>query len=492
MRLLSRAILLILLALARPAIADTDRWYIVEMFGKRAGHMHAFEKEADGKITSSSSVLFEMKRGDVGVSISMSGEFVETTDGKPISMKSIQKMGQTEVVQEYTFSDTGVAVKTSQSGQVTNATKPRPEGIWLTPAAADKYVVQRFKSGAKEIVVRSIDPTSGLKIETTTHTIGDKAVIEAMGKKIEATKCATVSSAAPGVTSTEYLDPEGVMVRTETMMGGMSMLMVAATREEALGKIEDAAPEVFVKTFVKPDRPIEHARTLQHAAFIVSVPDGDLPNFPDTGAQKVERLSPTAAKLTINAAASVPAPKPDAADKALLASTTAVNTGDDMIKDLAARAVKGLKPDATAAEKAEACRKFTYRYIKKKNLGVGMGTATEVARTREGDCTEHGVFLVALLRANGIPARAASGLIYADAFVGQEAIFGYHMWAQALLEIDGAPRWIDLDGTLNETPFDATHICLAYSDLNDDDGFKSMISIAQVLGRLQIKSDEKP
>ena len=39
-------------------------------------------------------------------------------------------------------------------------------------------------------------------------------------------------------------------------------------------------------------------------------------------------------------------------------------------------------------------------------------TAAEVARSREGDCTEHAVLLAALARARGIPARVAMGLVY--------------------------------------------------------------------------------
>ena len=89
----------------------------------------------------------------------------------------------------------------------------------------------------------------------------------------------------------------------------------------------------------------------------------------------------------------------------------------------------------------------------------------EGARAAEGDCTEHATLLCAMLRADGIPARVGSGLIYADRFAGEEEIFGYHMWTQALLEIDGQERWVDLDPTLPSRAFDATHIAVATSSL---------------------------
>ena len=38
-----------------------------------------------------------------------------------------------------------------------------------------------------------------------------------------------------------------------------------------------------------------------------------------------------------------------------------------------------------------------------KDLSVGFATAADVARTAQGDCTEHAVLLAALLRASDIP-----------------------------------------------------------------------------------------
>ncbi len=99
------------------------------------------------------------------------------------------------------------------------------------------------------------------------------------------------------------------------------------------------------------------------------------------------------------------------------------------------------------------------------------------------------MLLAAVLRAARIPARVVSGLVYAEGFAGQSDIFGYHMWAQALLEVDGQPRWIDLDGTLNETTFDATHIALAVSALGDNQTYEALAPMATMIGRLSIKVD---
>jgi hypothetical protein len=152
-----------------------------------------------------------------------------------------------------------------------------------------------------------------------------------------------------------------------------------------------------------------------------------------------------------------------------------------------AQAVKGLPEGASRMERAEAMRAFVQTFINEKSLGVGFATASEVAVTKEGDCSEHGVLLSAMLRADGIPARAVSGLIYVDQFMQEQRVFGYHMWVQALMEVDGKLRWVDFDGVLSSgSRFDATHIAISTSDLSDDGVVNSMVPLTRVLGRLKI------
>ena len=85
---------------------------------------------------------------------------------------------------------------------------------------------------------------------------------------------------------------------------------------------------------------------------------------------------------------------------------------------------------------AEKLCRFVSFYVTRKNFSVGFASASEVARKREGDCTEHGILLAALGRAMGIPSRVVSGLVYVDEFKGVEKAMVYHMWTQFFLEED--------------------------------------------------------
>jgi hypothetical protein len=88
-----------------------------------------------------------------------------------------------------------------------------------------------------------------------------------------------------------------------------------------------------------------------------------------------------------------------------------------------------------------------------KQAGVrGSATATEVLHNRAGDCTEHAVLVVALMRAAGIPARAVDGIVLASNPDGS-GVAGYHAWAEIWLG-----RWIGVDATVDETGTSARYL----------------------------------
>jgi transglutaminase-like putative cysteine protease len=476
-----------LLVLACSARADSDRWYLLQLMGQKCGDLHTTVVTAEGKITTRSVMKIAMGRGKQDdVKISVESTFVETEDGRPVLMRSVSRMGAVPVTSEYTFKEDGsIELVSEQADQKMTQQLPKPEGVWLTPAAADRYIRQRMKSGAQEITVRTVDPIEGVEPARIVYTGFEKTTVEVEGREIEATKrTATIfSKSAKGIKTTEYVDAEGELIRSRVSIGGMPFDVIASPKEVATRAAP--APEVMVSTFSKPDKPIRDPRRATRAVLLLSVPGEAMPELPGTGSQSVEVVEQSA-RVTIDAGLPAPAPEKDAGNGAYLKATTMVNIEDERIKRLAERAVEGAGEGD--AEKAEACRRFVHRFIRKKNLGVAFATASEIAAKPEGDCTEHGVLLAALLRANGIPSRGVVGLIYADQFAGAEGIFGYHMWTQALLTIDGVARWVDLDATLDRnTPYDATHITLDTTDFADGSPTAGLAAIATLLGRLEIK-----
>lgn len=464
-----------------------ERWYIVEMFGQRAGWMSETLTTTDKETTSESASKMELARGALKVAIEMRSTFVETLDNKPVSMKAFQKLAANPMEHQYTFAADGITHVSSQSGQKSTRTVPLPEGTWLTPAAAKAFFAQRLKSGADEIVFRTMDAQTGATPINIKYTGFKPTTLKIGDRTLDVRRFEVENSAAPGIKSIEFVDEEGVMVRTETSMGGLNIVMQISTKEEALGEVQ--APEIMVSTFIKPDRPIKNARSSTHAVYLVSVAEGDL-SIPSTGHQSVEVVDDNHVRVTVSREAIHAAPADDIDNREFLDASAMIDSDDAEVKKLVQRAIARSTDDSPAA-RGEAIRRFVHSYINRKNLGVGFASASEVARKRSGDCSEHGVLTAALLRGAGIPSRVVAGVIYADAFAGSEDIFGYHMWAQGLMTVDGAPRWVDLDATLDEsTPFDATHIALGVTALPEGELATSLSAMATTLGRLKIAVEE--
>ena len=128
---------------------------------------------------------------------------------------------------------------------------------------------------------------------------------------------------------------------------------------------------------------------------------------------------------------------------------------------------------------AVALERYVDREVKDKNLTQAFATAAEVAKSREGDCTEHAVFLAALCRARGIPARVAIGLVYMQG----AGAFGYHMWTEAYID----RRWIPIDATLAQGGIGAGHLEIAHTNLKGASAYSAFLPVVQILGRLKIE-----
>jgi len=119
----------------------------------------------------------------------------------------------------------------------------------------------------------------------------------------------------------------------------------------------------------------------------------------------------------------------------------------------------------TGWELAQELAQWVGSYITGKNYGQGFASALEVMDTRAGDCTEHSVLLAALLRASGLSARPAVGVVY------HQGSFLGHMWTEVYVDhwrtldaLDPATRPIRIRvaASSDERAFDATDMVRAY------------------------------
>ncbi|HET8714461.1 MAG TPA: transglutaminase domain-containing protein, partial [Holophagaceae bacterium] len=187
---------------------------------------------------------------------------------------------------------------------------------------------------------------------------------------------------------------------------------------------------------------------------------GTAPDLPDTPEQG--KVGPGTWKLsqasapTVEEAAQPPVqgpPSPE--DRPYLAPTPLLQFKDPAFGGLVAR--MGLRPGLSRWALAQAVTDFVYRFIRQKDYSVGFASALEVCRDPKGDCTEHGVLAVALLRRLGVPARGVMG------WVGLGQTLGMHFWVEVKLQ----DRWIPVDPTLDQVPASAFHLALGATNLAD-------------------------
>ena len=280
---------------------------------------------------------------------------------------------------------------------------------------------------------------------------------------------------------TVWADRTGDVLKTVMpMLGGLEAYR--ATKAEALEKADAAPLDLLSSMMVKAEPPLADAHHTREVHYRVHLDGSDPASvFASGPTQAVKSIDANTAEITVYAIRpgrsdgnrKAPADPPTADD---LRPNLWVQSDDPLI---VADAKKAAGDEKDPWRVAVALERFVNREVTKKNFSQTFASAAEVARLREGDCTEHAVFLMALCRARGIPARAAFGLVYLPS---QRAFF-YHMWTEAYIE----KRWIPIDGTLAQGGIGAAHLKIAQSSLKDATATERVLPVAQILGRLSIK-----
>ena len=121
--------------------------------------------------------------------------------------------------------------------------------------------------------------------------------------------------------------------------------------------------------------------------------------------------------------------------------------------------------------------KFVYKHISNKNYNHGNMSASEVLRTKSGDCTEHSALFAALARAAGIPAKMVYGVV-----LNPNGEFFFHNWNEAFA--DG--KWITIDSTFDMSQADSSRITLIYGGSDSRSREQVSLSVLRFLNNTEI------
>ncbi|GAB4220204.1 MAG: hypothetical protein Kow00102_06520 [Spirochaetota bacterium] len=138
--------------------------------------------------------------------------------------------------------------------------------------------------------------------------------------------------------------------------------------------------------------------------------------------------------------------------------------------------VQHAKTIASSSNPIEEAEELVYRAIETKTEGIPIIPAPAVFEIKKGDCTEHAIAIIALLRALHIPARAVVGMIATKEYAGKKNVFVFHMWAEAFYN----NAWLLVDATRPGKKKTNIYIALAYHSLETEMPLEFLEAMASI------------
>jgi transglutaminase-like putative cysteine protease len=279
------------------------------------------------------------------------------------------------------------------------------------------------------------------------------------------------------IQSIGWMRENGELDRTEIPSLGQSSYRT--DRETALAAAGSSGFDLGRLATVPLARRWPGAHDSHRARYRIQFPNANTSAFfPDTTGQQVQNRHSQTLELEVRAVAAnqvapsqdLPPAPVDSLPSALIQST------DHAVLAL----VDQIEPeDRSPWSIAVATEQFVFRRMTAKDYSTAFATAAEVARSWQGDCTEHAVLTAALCRAQQVPARVLIGLVYVESQQG----FVFHMWN----EVWNGTIWVPIDSTLGRGGTGAAHLIIARSALDDQNPFSSLLPVLGLLGQVRIE-----
>ncbi len=464
-----------------------DEWLEIFMGGQKIGYGHHTYRRDGDRILVEEHDEFRIKRLSNVLAMSEDSSSEETLDGRILSFHSVANEG-----------DQPTEVDGHGDGHSFNITTRT--GTYQPEAKHVEFPPGTVMVWGGERLTRSKGLAAGTTYEfplygpsdnafaplTTKISVGDHEKLNVHGQEVDAVRVTThvaSKSGLGGVDTVEWDDANYRALKVSVPLGPMSMDMVVATKAQAMA---DYVPsDIFSASLLTLDRSLPADAT--KVEFILRRVDGQpLPPLPESAMEHGEVLPDGSVRLTLTRPelarkASAAQPGPQLADPLpYLARNAYLDTSDPLLQKLADQA--GGPPKTDPQVVASQLRDFVADYINKKDFNVGFGTATETAKSREGDCTEHAVLLAALGRVRGLPTRTVSGLVYVPHYQGEDNVLGFHMWTQFYFN----GHWEDWDAALTDGQAPYWRLGLVASDLNDGSVSDFTLEMARWMAELKI------
>jgi transglutaminase superfamily protein len=481
---------------AKPAL---ETWEAAFLGDARAGYVHTLVKtiERDGATIyhATTDLNLTVKRFDNVIQLQMTTGSEEDSDGKVLAVWMRQMLGKGQfLILKGTVDGKvlNVTVDEERNGEINRRMEKKV--AWNDQVLGlyrQKLLFQDKKVKPEETFdYLSYEPSINSVIKTNV-TVKDYEEVEVRGTKkkllrvevaMDKIKVGEATINLPGMTA--WLDKDYSAERSVMEVPGLGKLtLYRGTREQATGGASTVArvQDIGLSQLVRLNKKILRPYDLENAVYKITIKGDDDPStaFTTDDRQTIKNVKGNTFELHVRARRKPKAvEEPEKVKDEYLQACYFLNSDDKLVKQHAAQAVGTEKDPWRKALKIE---RWVHDHMTNKNFTEAFATASQVARTKEGDCTEHAVLAAAMCRAAGVPSRTAFGLVYVDSERGPT--MGFHMWAEVY--VNG--QWIPIDATLGRGFVGATHLKISDHSWAKTESLTPLLPVVRVVGKVSIE-----
>jgi Transglutaminase-like superfamily len=470
-----------------------ETWDTAYLKGQKVGHFHVVvrEYERDGKkyVYATKEQRLTVARFGQVVEQWAEDSTLEQPDGQVLVTRMAQGLSREQKL-SLTGKVDGRTLKVTGDGPAAGAQQevPWPEGVLgiakeatlyktKKPTPGDTFDYTYYEGRLNRVVKVTVTAKA---VETVAIIAGEKP--RKLLRLVAATDPIKLANGGEFKMppSTIWADPESFEpLRTDSDMPSLGgKLVVLRTSKEIALRPPGKVPDLFDVQSIRLDREIPGIHDLP--AMTYRFKSGEDAEFstavPSDARQKVGNPTPDGKGFDLTVTA-VRQPKADAADPGaeFLGTSFFVDWDTPEVRRHAAAAVATLPAGATAWDKAKAVERYVHSNMRSVEFSQAMATASQVAKTLSGDCTEYAMLAAALCRANGVPSRTALGLVYAPGRDGRPFL-AYHMWFEV-----HAGGWVALDATLGRGSVGPGHVKITDASWHNERSFAPLLPVLRVL-----------
>jgi hypothetical protein len=474
----------------KPFTQPWQTWQAYYIGGQHVGYSHVNvalqSDEADSLVSVTLEDQLAIRRGPSTVLQRLDQTSLETRDGELVSFSAELRIGP--ALTRYSGTVEGDTLNVVMTRGTRKSSRSVPwKSSYRGPAGLQQSLLSTPIDRGQQRRLQSLLPIrfDVATFELDCRHIAAIAMPDGTVRQAREVEISLKMENSPPINTVLWTDAQGNVIKTLTP--ALDLVAFDSTREAATGGIVPS-DDILSATAIEIDGTLEKPQQTKTATFRITPRSGvtessERPAFAAHPGQWIKKDESGAYEVVVSRDAAA-TPPTDFQSPSLFPTNQDSRTGP--LVDSAHSLVKQLA-DTAIAKKNEQARlaleltRSAHSLIRKKNYTNGFMPASEVARSGEGDCTAHAVLLAAMLRARGIPARVAIGLVYVPA--EPKPRMAYHMWTIAYIN----DQWLHFDSTLPGGNAPADRITITTHTLNGGNEYEALGPVLGTIGQYNIE-----